>query len=62
MEKEKLEIEAYIHCGRCLDELPKGESPASFARLNVGYTTFGIQVWCVRHDCNVVNITATDCE
>jgi hypothetical protein len=51
-----LAIGAYIHCGLCLDELPAEESPQSFARLSVGFTRQGLQVWCVRHDCNVLHI------
>jgi hypothetical protein len=46
----------YLHCGRCLDERPDGESPRDWARLSVGYTPIGVQVWCNRHDLNVVHI------
>lgn len=53
-------IRAYMHCGLCLQELrdgkAPGESPESYARLTVGSTDIGWQVWCVRHDCNVVHI------
>jgi hypothetical protein len=57
------DITAYAHCRRCLDELrlvvrPR-KSPRSYARLNVGITKDGrIQVWCVRHNCNVTLISA----
>lgn len=27
-----------------------------YARLNVGFTPVGLQVWCVRHDCNVLHV------
>lgn len=47
-------IQMYFHCSKCLDEIPKSKSPKNHARLNVGYTKKGIQVWCSRHDCNVV--------
>lgn len=49
------EIALYIGCARCAAEMPPGESPRSWSRLAVGLTETGaIQVWCVRHDVNVV--------
>jgi hypothetical protein len=50
------EIGAYLHCRKCIDELPPDESPRNYARLEVGWTKLGIQVWCKRHDCNVCHI------
>lgn len=50
------EIEAYLHCGKCLDELPKGVSPREWASLEVGWTKLGLQIWCKRHECNVTHI------
>ena len=52
----ELQISAYMHCRRCLKELPDGESPQSYAQLEVGFTTIGLQVWCKRHNVNVVHI------
>ncbi len=56
-------IGMYMHCGKCVEELKdktfdsdSAESPRSYARYEFGYTKVGIQVWCVRHDCNVVHI------
>lgn len=49
-------ISGYIHCGLCLKEIPEGISPKHFQRVNVGWTKEGLQVWCVRHNCNVMNI------
>lgn len=51
-----LEIVRYMHCALCLAELPAGESPASFARLSVGFTKLGVQVWCARHEANVMHV------
>jgi hypothetical protein len=51
-----LEIKAYMHCGLCLSEKPDNVSAASFSRLDVGWTQWGLQVWCRRHECNVCNI------
>jgi hypothetical protein len=52
----KLEISAYIHCGLCLAEKPDGVSPAGYSRLEIGWTPHGLQVWCRRHNCNVMHI------
>ncbi len=49
-------IKAYIHCGKCLDEIPDGVSPMEWSETQAGWTDKGLQVWCNRHECNVVNI------
>jgi len=49
-------IEGFMHCGKCLDERPSDKSPEEWARLSVGFTPIGLQVWCVRHGCNVMHI------
>ena len=51
--EEPCQIFSYLHCGQCLKEVPEGQSPETYARLNVGMTKKGIQVWCVRHKCSV---------
>ena len=50
------EMEGFIHCGLCLDEIPDGVSPDGYARFEVGFTVRGLQIWCRRHDCNVMHI------
>lgn len=50
------EIVAFMHCGRCLTELPEGKSPQEWGSVEVGWTPEGLQVWCKRHDCNVLHI------
>jgi len=57
------EISTYLHCGRCGAEFMSknnpatvGQSLATWARLAVGWTPAGLQVWCERHQCNVVHI------
>lgn len=50
------EIYSFIHCRQCVSELPEGESPKEYTRYSVGFTPLGIQVWCNRHECNVVHI------
>lgn len=49
-------IKSYLHCGHCLLTLPKGKTPREWAELEVGYTELGLQVWCKRHESNVVHI------
>lgn len=59
------EIDTFLHCGLCLEELDAGvgKFPAGvprtaqhYARLEVGYTPIGLQVRCVRHDVNVIHL------
>ena len=54
------EIGFYLHCGLCLEDIKTGASgpvtPAEYARLNIGYTHAGLQIWCVRHDVNVAHV------
>jgi hypothetical protein len=52
----KLEIKAYMHCGLCLQEMPEGVSAQQFQRIEVGWTEYGLQVWCRRHDVNICHI------
>jgi len=49
-------IGAFLHCKRCLAEMPEGTSPREWARMEIGWTIKGLQVWCVRHDENVMNL------
>lgn len=57
----KLEIFSYCICSKCFEEWEAtrpGVSPSEFGRLNVGFTPppAGLQVWCVRHNVNVMHI------
>lgn len=53
-------IELNLNCKFCIQELPAGESAQSYARLDVGLTADGLQVWCVRHNLSVAYITDLD--
>ena len=59
-EKVPNEIISYFHCGMCLQEIPDGVSPAVWADLEFGFTEKGLQVWCRRHDCNLIHIDFED--
>ena len=54
------QIIGFWNCEKCLAEIPPDRSAQDFAKLNVGFTKIGIQVWCVRHDCNVMYIDFND--
>lgn len=56
MVSNELRIESYFHCGKCLDEMPGGFSPREWAQLEAGWTVEGIQIWCRRHECNVMHM------
>ena len=53
-------IEQPIVCSRCADDVTEGRagdvSMAEYMRLDVGFSELGLQVWCRRHDANVVHI------
>lgn len=58
-------IRAFYNCGICVMEFKKlraegsptvaGVSPAEYAQLEVGSTLYGFQVWCRRHEVNVIH-------
>ena len=53
-------IEQPIVCSRCADDVAEGRagpvSMAEYMRLDVGFSAKGLQVWCRRHEANVVHI------
>ncbi len=53
---DNLHITSYAHCGLCMRELPDGESPSSYADYSVGFTKEGLQVFCNRHQVNIIHI------
>lgn len=54
------EMTSFLHCKQCIDEWKDhqapGLSPREYASLEIGYTKLGFQVWCKRHDCNVMHV------
>lgn len=52
----ELEIAQFFHCSYCAKSVPPGESLQSFSQLSVGWTHVGLQVWCDRHNANVIHI------
>lgn len=56
-DEDTVEIEMFVSCIMCHDELPKGESLYDFARLTIGVTNRRtLVVWCERHNRLVVDI------
>ncbi len=50
------EIKLFFHCELCLAEKPADLSPTEWKDLEVGWTELGLQVWCRRHNANVIHI------
>ena len=67
-------IETFLHCESCYLELKNakteedfsligavaGESLMSYSRFELGWTKQGFQVWCTRHNTNVIHIDFDD--
>jgi hypothetical protein len=49
-------IKQFWHCAKCIDELPEGKSPREYIRVEVGFTRAGLQVWCIRHEENIIHL------
>ena len=53
-------IEQNIICLKCEAEFLLGSTDSrslqDYSRLDIGFTSIGVQVWCRRHDVNVVHI------
>lgn len=54
--KKDDQILSFGQCRHCAKELPVGQSPREFARFEFGWTKKGLQIRCVRHNCNVIHI------
>ena len=54
------EIGSFFHCGLCLEEWKKSYqgivSPKEYARQQAGWTRQGLQLWCNRHEVNIIHI------
>lgn len=57
-----LQIMTYFHCSQCLAELPAMTTPREWAQFEVGFTRLGLQVWCRRHEVNVIHIDFEDAD
>lgn len=50
------EICSFMHCRKCLAEKPTGISPRDWQQTEAGWTEKGFQVWCKRHECNIIHM------
>ena len=54
------QISHQIVCSKCEEEFLAGTTDSrtlqDYTKLDVGFTESGLQVWCRRHDTNVVHI------
>jgi hypothetical protein len=59
LEALSLSITQYVVCSKCADELAHLDPPQSlqdYAKMDIGFTDYGVQVWCRRHKANIVHI------
>jgi hypothetical protein len=54
----KCMIEQFLHCKLCIKEVMAGasDSPRDYSKYSVGWTKQGLQVWCNRHDRNMLHV------
>lgn len=53
---KECDIVSFFHCKQCLVEIPDGVSPQEWSSQDVGWTEYGIQVWCNRHNTNIIGV------
>ena len=46
----------YLHCKLCAKSLPENMSMHEWAGYEVGWTKLGLQVWCKKHNTNIIHI------
>ena len=49
-------IKHVLECKRCAESCPAGVLLNDWQRVTIGFTPFGLQVWCVRHQANVFHV------
>ncbi len=65
---ERQIIEAFV-CGQCAEEFERrrhellpSATLADYQCLEVGISARGLQAWCRRHDCNVLDLDLRRCQ
>ena len=59
VEALSLKIDSYVACTKCAKEVADIEPKISlrdYAAIDVGFTNWGLQIWCRRHQVNIVHI------
>jgi hypothetical protein len=49
-------IKLFFHCAQCMEDKPANISPRDWAQIEAGWTDHGLQVWCKRHETNILHI------
>jgi hypothetical protein len=47
-------MKLFINCKKCTEQRPSRFSMEEYSRIGVIKTEDGIQIWCVRHDIEIV--------
>ena len=53
---QQSDILSFIHCKQCLNELPTNTTPREWVKIEAGRTEIGLQIWCIRHERNIVHL------
>ena len=40
----------------CIEEKPTDMSIREYGHYEIGWTPHGLQMWCIRHECNVMHV------
>ena len=60
MDNLKYSIENHIVCNKCVEELSNEANPEinlkSYSKFEVGFTSSGLQIWCIRHNINICHV------
>ena len=53
-------IKNYLVCDDCMREWAENpletRSPQEMTKLDIGFTEYGLQVWCPKHEINIAHI------
>lgn len=52
-----------VHCSKCVKELAEQKiplSPQQYAKVEFGFTKWGVQLWCSRHNRNIIHVDFGD--
>lgn len=53
---EENEILTFFHCAKCMRDKPPNLSPRQYVRNEIGFTPKGLQIWCIRHEENIIHL------
>ena len=59
VEALSLNIDSYVVCSKCAEEVAHIKPKISlqdYASVDIGFTRWGLQVWCRRHQTNIAHV------